>query len=260
MLIFVYFLPLQDYKDLLHRLESRSHFTTTEPAQYRLLVFSVVEQTTDSLIQQCENLLKEIQKELVKQVEAADLQYSTLKSLYGRTPSLDQNSAHGQIMISQGLKMATLTGTNNSHPEHPDRFDVCAQVVSSDCFSSGRHYWEVDVRSSSLCRIGICLNSMGRKGRESGLGDNPESWCLEKDKNKYFARHNNQKIDLSVPGNPERFGFFLDCEAGELKCFWDSRVLHVFRGNFMDPVKPALGVGFYGGGFYGGGSVQFSSF
>uniref|UniRef100_UPI00358E138A E3 ubiquitin-protein ligase Midline-1-like n=1 Tax=Myxine glutinosa TaxID=7769 RepID=UPI00358E138A len=162
---------LEGYKDLLHRLESRSHFTTTEPAQYRLLVFSVVQQTADSLIQQFENLLKEIQKELVKQVEAADIQYSTLKSLYGRTPSLDPNSAHGQIMISQGLRMATLTGTNNHYPEHPDRF-----------------------------------------------------------------------------------GFLLDCEAGELKCFWDSRVLHVFRWNSMDPVRPAIAVCDYGG------SVRFSSF
>uniref|UniRef100_UPI00358EF2EF E3 ubiquitin/ISG15 ligase TRIM25-like n=2 Tax=Myxine glutinosa TaxID=7769 RepID=UPI00358EF2EF len=245
---------LEGYKDLLHRLESRSHFTTTEPAQYRLLVFSVVQQTADSLIQQFENLLKEIQKELVKQVEAADLQYSFLKSLYGRTPSLDPNSANGQIMISQGLRMATLTGTNNHHPEHPDRFDVCCQVVSSDCFSSGRHYWEVEVSSSSFCRMGICLNSMGRKGRKPALGDNPKSWCLEKDENKYSARHNNQSTDLSVPGNPERFGFFLDCEAGELKCFWDSRVLHVFRWNSMNPVRPAIAVCDYGG------SVRFSSF
>ena len=160
------------------------------------------------------------------------------------TPSLDPNSAHPRIKISQDLRTATLTRTKHRYRDHPDRFDFWSQVVSSESFSSGRHYWEVDVSSSSLCGIGICLNSMGRKGRgeECWLGGNPQSWCLYKCNNKYSARHNNQGTPLSVSGDPEWFGFFLDCEAGELTCFGDSRVLHVFRGNFMDPVKPAIGV------------------
>uniref|UniRef100_A0A8C4X0R8 B box-type domain-containing protein n=1 Tax=Eptatretus burgeri TaxID=7764 RepID=A0A8C4X0R8_EPTBU len=52
---------LEGYKDLLHRLESRSHFTTTEPPPLRLLDFPVMEQNVDSLIQLNENLLKEIE-------------------------------------------------------------------------------------------------------------------------------------------------------------------------------------------------------
>uniref|UniRef100_UPI00358FA2EA E3 ubiquitin/ISG15 ligase TRIM25-like isoform X1 n=1 Tax=Myxine glutinosa TaxID=7769 RepID=UPI00358FA2EA len=244
---------LEGYKDLLCRLESRSHFSTTEPAPPKLLDFPVEEQNVDSLIQINDNLLKEIQKELVKQVQIADLEFNTLKRLYGRTPSLDPNSANPYIKISRDLRTATRTETDNQYPEHLDRFDRLAQVLSSDCFSSGRHYWEVDVRSRSW-RIGICLNSIGRKGNECWLGRNPESWCLRKYENKYYTRHNNRGTLLSVPGNPERFGFLLDCEEGEFTCFGDSRVLHVFRGNFLVPVKPAIGV-------HGDGdSVRFSSF
>uniref|UniRef100_UPI00358F72DD nuclear factor 7, ovary-like isoform X1 n=1 Tax=Myxine glutinosa TaxID=7769 RepID=UPI00358F72DD len=247
----------QGYKDLLCRLESRSHFSTTEPAPPRLLDFLVEEQNVDSLIQINDNLLKEIQKELVKQVQIADLEFNTLKRLYGRTPSLDPNSAHREIKISRDLRTATRTETDNPYPEHPDRFDFWFQVLSSESFSSGRHYWEVDVRSSSLWGIGICLNSMRRKGggNECGLGRNPESWGLQKYENEYSTWHNHQETLLSVPGDPEWFGFLLDCEEGEFTCFGDSRVLHVFRGNFLDPVKPAIGV-------YGGDddSVRFCSF
>uniref|UniRef100_A0A8C4N6Q8 B30.2/SPRY domain-containing protein n=1 Tax=Eptatretus burgeri TaxID=7764 RepID=A0A8C4N6Q8_EPTBU len=134
----------------------------------------------------------------------------------GRTPSLDPNSASPWIMISQDLRTATQTGTKQMYLEHPDRFDY-PQVVSSESFSSGRHYWEVDVSSSRRYRIGICLNSMGRKGggKERRLGENPESWCLQKWNKEYSAWHNKQ-TPLSVSGGPERFGFFLDCEAGEL--------------------------------------------
>uniref|UniRef100_A0A8C4Q1G1 Uncharacterized protein n=1 Tax=Eptatretus burgeri TaxID=7764 RepID=A0A8C4Q1G1_EPTBU len=178
-----------------------------------------------------------------------------LMSLDGRTLSLDQNSAHPRIKVSPDLRTATLTGTEHLYPEHPDRFDYSYQVVSFESFSSSHHYWEVDVSLSSLCAIGICLNSMRRKGRGCGLGGNHESWCLWKRNHKYSAWHNNQGTLLSMPGDPERFGFFLDCEAGELTCFGDSRVLHVFRGNFMDPVKPAIGV------YYpNDGSVRFFSF
>ena len=163
----------------------------------------------------------------------------------GRTPSLDRNSARRGIKISQDLRTATLTRTKQRYPEHPDRFDFSPQVVSCESFSSGRHYWEVDVRESSLWGIGICLNSMRRRGWECGLGMNPQSWCLQNRDNKYTAWHNNQYTDLSVLGDPERVGFLLDCDAGKFTCFGDSRVLHVFRGNFMDPVKPvkpAIGV------------------
>uniref|UniRef100_A0A8C4X0W8 Uncharacterized protein n=1 Tax=Eptatretus burgeri TaxID=7764 RepID=A0A8C4X0W8_EPTBU len=144
---------------------------------------------------------------------------------YGRTPSLDPNSAYPQIMISQDLRKATRTTTIHQYPEHPDRFDYWDQVSSSENFSSGHHYWEVDVSSSSLCEIGIALNSMKRKGggEECVLGWNPKSWCIQKHNKNYSAWHNNQETILSVPGDPERFGFFLDCEAGELRCFGDSQ-------------------------------------
>uniref|UniRef100_UPI00358F5CBA tripartite motif-containing protein 14-like n=1 Tax=Myxine glutinosa TaxID=7769 RepID=UPI00358F5CBA len=176
----------------------------------------------------------------VEHPEKFELDQNKLRDLYGRTPSLDPNTAHPEIEISRDLRAATQTGTDNPYPEHPDRFDFYPQVVSSESFSSGRHYWEVNVRSSGWCTIGICLNSMGRKGKGSELGENPESWCLEKRNNKYFANHDEEYTVLSAPGVPERFGFFLDCEVGELTCFGDSRVLHVFRANFMEPVKPAF--------------------
>uniref|UniRef100_UPI00358EBA24 E3 ubiquitin-protein ligase TRIM7-like isoform X2 n=1 Tax=Myxine glutinosa TaxID=7769 RepID=UPI00358EBA24 len=250
---------LQGYKDILHRLESRPHFTSKQSTQIdkqpRLLDFPVQEQNVKSLIQLNENLLKGIQQELVKELKTSELGTSILKRLYGQSPSLDRNSANPRIMISEDLRKATLSCTKHRYPEHPDRFDCWVQVLARESLSSGRHYWEVDVGSSSYCRIGIALNSIGRKGEECLLGENPKSWCVEKCFNEYTATHNYQRTILSVPGDLERFGFLLDCEAGELRCFGDSRFLHVFRGNFTVPVKPALRLGF-GFGF-GSGSVRF---
>uniref|UniRef100_UPI00358F1F07 E3 ubiquitin-protein ligase TRIM11-like isoform X2 n=1 Tax=Myxine glutinosa TaxID=7769 RepID=UPI00358F1F07 len=241
---------LQCSKDLLKRLETMSDFKSMKRTPLPVLDFSKEENNLDGLITLNKNFLEKIQKGPVEHPEKVELDQNNLRRLYGRSPSLDPNSAHQRIKISGDLRTATRTGTENQYPEHPDRFDVREQVVSRDCFSSGRHYWEVDVGSSSWWGIGICLNSMGRKGGESGLGANPESWCLRKF-NKFSACHNKQCTFLSDPGDHERFGFFLDCEAGELTCFGDSRVLHMFRGNFMDPVKPAILL------YYADGSVHF---
>uniref|UniRef100_UPI00358F3ED8 E3 ubiquitin/ISG15 ligase TRIM25-like isoform X2 n=1 Tax=Myxine glutinosa TaxID=7769 RepID=UPI00358F3ED8 len=233
---------LQGSKDLLKRLETMSDFKSVKMTPLPVLDFSQEEKNLDGLITLNKNFLEKIQKGPVEHPEKVELEQNNLRRLYGRSPSLDPNAAHREIKISGELRTATRTWTENQYPEHPDPFDVRAQVVSRDCFSSGRHYWEVDVRSTSSWRIRICLNSMGRKGGESGLGGNPESWCLFKCNNKFSAHHNNQCTSLSVPGDHEWFGFFLDCEAGELTCFGDSRVLHVFRGNFTVPVKPAIRV------------------
>uniref|UniRef100_UPI00358E955A E3 ubiquitin-protein ligase TRIM11-like n=1 Tax=Myxine glutinosa TaxID=7769 RepID=UPI00358E955A len=247
---------LQGYKDVIKRLESVSHFQSLKMAQPTVLDFSKEEKNLGSFIELHENFLKNIMKPV--ELQMAELDQSSLRSLYGRTPSLDPNSAHPWIKISRDLRTATQTRTDNHHPdpEHPDRFDRYAQVLSSESFSSGRHYWEVDVRSSRWWRIGICLNSMGRKGggKECRLGRNPESWCLVKYQNEYSTWHNNQRTLLSVRRDPERFGFLLDCEEGEFTCFGDSRVLHVFRGNIRVPVKPAIGVNDVGD------SVRFCSF
>uniref|UniRef100_UPI00358EFB99 E3 ubiquitin/ISG15 ligase TRIM25-like n=1 Tax=Myxine glutinosa TaxID=7769 RepID=UPI00358EFB99 len=208
-----------------------------------ILDFSKEEKSLDGLITLNKNFLEKIQKGPVEHPVKVELDQNNLRNLYGRRPSLDPNSANRQISISWDLRMATRTWTENLYLEHPDRFDFHTQVVSHESFSSGRHYWEVDVRSSRFCRIGICLNSMGRKEGVSGLGENPESWCLRKCFNKYSAHHNKQCTFLSMPGDPERFGFFLDCEAGEFTCSGESQVLHVFRENFMDPVKPTIEIG-----------------
>uniref|UniRef100_A0A8C4NIY4 Uncharacterized protein n=1 Tax=Eptatretus burgeri TaxID=7764 RepID=A0A8C4NIY4_EPTBU len=217
---------------------------------------SLLEQQKEKVQKQIEFLCK---AESALQRAIQELESCLAVSADGQTLNLDPNSASPWILISQDLKMATRTKTEQPHPEHPDRFTSCNQVLSSESFSSGRHYWEVDVSSSRFCRIGICLNSIRRKGegKECRIGRNTESWCLEKDNNKYTAMHNNRTTTLSVRGDPDRFGFFLDCDAGELTCFGDSRVLHVFRGDFTDPVKPALGIVVVD--LFVGDSVQFCS-
>uniref|UniRef100_UPI00358E3EC9 B box and SPRY domain-containing protein-like n=1 Tax=Myxine glutinosa TaxID=7769 RepID=UPI00358E3EC9 len=191
---------------------------------------------------------------LLKELTLTGMDRIILKRLYRDTLRLDPNSANPRILISQDHQTATRTRSNNPCPGHPDRFDIWDQVLSTESFSSGHHYWEVDVSLSPFCTVGVALNSMERKGRgnKCWLGWNPQSWCVRKWFDVYSVMHNHHKTPLLMLGEPERFGFFLDCEKGELRCFGDSQVLHVFRGDFRDSVKPAIWFGVCG-------SVRFCS-
>uniref|UniRef100_A0A8C4NEC2 B30.2/SPRY domain-containing protein n=1 Tax=Eptatretus burgeri TaxID=7764 RepID=A0A8C4NEC2_EPTBU len=168
---------------------------------------------------------------------------TAMSYLYGRTLTLDPNSAHQEILISNDLMVATWIGSIQPYLEHKDRIDRCLQVMSMESFSSGRHYWELEVSQARRCWVGIASNFMARKGNgsESRLGLNTESWCIEKWIDKYTALHDSNKTPLDVTKNPKRLGLCLDCDAGELACYGDSQLLHTFKGNFSGSFKAALG-------------------
>ncbi|KAM4035366.1 LOW QUALITY PROTEIN: E3 ubiquitin/ISG15 ligase TRIM25-like [Anomaloglossus baeobatrachus] len=66
---------------------------------------------------------------------------------------LDVNTAGNNLLISDDLKTATWTITQN-HPETAKRF-LYYQVMSRRGFTSGRHYWDVEIRRSEVWRVGI---------------------------------------------------------------------------------------------------------
>ncbi|XP_042202343.1 LOW QUALITY PROTEIN: E3 ubiquitin-protein ligase TRIM11-like [Callorhinchus milii] len=137
-------------------------------------------------------------------------------------------------------------------PHHPHRFDVWPQALCSESFSSGQHYWEVDVGSARLCRVGVAYGTIPRRGTgaECGLGGSDVSWCLQKQGDSFSVRHGGVETSLSVPQPPRRVGVHLDWDAGLLSFYSaDSMaLLHSFNKTFTQPLHPGLWVGWRWGG------------
>ncbi|KAG8550400.1 hypothetical protein GDO81_026337 [Engystomops pustulosus] len=132
---------------------------------------------------------------------------------------LDKDSASEKIFISKDLRSASYTSTLQNRPDGPKRFKSC-QVFSSCSFSSGRHYWEVDVSQAEQWIIGVAGESLERKvdGNESYIGYNEKSWVL----NVYSTlgvRHNNIFTSLESKSPVKVVGIYLDYEAGRLSFY-----------------------------------------
>ncbi|XP_063786705.1 E3 ubiquitin/ISG15 ligase TRIM25-like [Pseudophryne corroboree] len=165
---------------------------------------------------------------------------------------LDVTTAGDNIEISGDRRTASRSDIYQNHPVTPERFQ-CPQVISTRGFSSGRHYWEVDVSKSESWRVGMCYPSIGRRGRKSYIGDNNKSWCLWRMNTLYFLLNGSKQI--CVPGNTpcDRVRVYLDYEAGKLSFYalCDSiRHLHTYKVKFTEPLHAAL--------FVAGGCIQIS--
>nr|XP_032834602.1 zinc-binding protein A33-like [Petromyzon marinus] len=171
-----------------------------------------------------------------------------LSAPYGRSPTVDPNSAYNNLQISSDLRTVTLTAVSQGRPDHPHRFDHWRQALCSESFSSGQHYWEVDVGGAARrCQVGVTYGTIARKGRgkECRLGHNDSSWVLYKYNNSCYVIHGDVVTSVPVRDPPRRVGCHLHWEAGLLSFYRaDSmELLHCIHHAFSQPLYPALWVG-----------------
>ncbi|XP_056373639.1 E3 ubiquitin/ISG15 ligase TRIM25-like [Hyla sarda] len=184
--------------------------------------------------------------------------------IYGEDPAdilLDVNTAQNNLLISDDLKTATWTEITQNRPETAERFQKHPQVMSRRRFTSGRHYWDVEISRSGLWRVGMCYPSIDRRGHHSYIGDNSESWCLyggRVSNNHYSVIHDMRKTQLPHQVSSNRFRICLDYGAGQLS-FYELcdpiRHLHTFTTTFTEPLHAALWV-YHGGMKIMGGTAS----
>ncbi|XP_075066693.1 E3 ubiquitin/ISG15 ligase TRIM25-like [Mixophyes fleayi] len=165
---------------------------------------------------------------------------------------LDVNTAANNIHVTDDRETASVSDINQNHPETPERFQ-CDQVISTRRFSSGRHYWDVDVNKSVSWRVGMCYPSIDRRGDQSLIGGNNKSWCLcmrrwynnqyEMYNSKYSVIHDSEEIQLSDIIPCDRVRIYLDYEAGQMSFYSlcdPIRHLHTVTATFTEPLHAAL--------------------
>ncbi|XP_076144393.1 uncharacterized protein LOC143126619 isoform X8 [Alosa pseudoharengus] len=169
--------------------------------------------------------------------------------------TLDPNTAHRELSLSEGNRKVTRGSEEQPYPDHPERFDsYCYQVLCREG-QSGRCYWEAEW--SDYVYIAVAYKSMQRKGESSSsseFGRNAESWSLSCSSNSYSALHNDKHTAIPAPSSrSSRVGVYLDWPAGTLSFYSVSSHtlthLHTFHSTFTEPLYPGFRV-------YSGSSVS----
>ncbi|XP_075770455.1 uncharacterized protein LOC102450174 isoform X2 [Pelodiscus sinensis] len=101
--------------------------------------------------------------------------------------TLNAETAHPNLSVAGDKKNFTHEAQPQRIPPNPERFDATVCVLGSGGFSSGKHYWEVDVGNSTDWDLGVARKSIQRKGKLS-LSPKEGFWVLGLSGKDYWAK------------------------------------------------------------------------
>lgn len=162
------------------------------------------------------------------------------------TLTLDRDSASPVLGVSPDLLSVERLKSKLQLPDQDSRFDVAPQILSTQCFTAGTHYWEVE--AEGYWDIAVSYKSIKRKGKVgSAFGNNAQSWSLmHNDKGQLFAYHDKIKTVISESLQSHRIAVTVHFEEGKITFSSVGRTviqLHEFQAKLTQPV--CLGLGLY---------------
>ncbi|XP_072319581.1 protein NLRC3-like [Eucyclogobius newberryi] len=165
--------------------------------------------------------------------------------------TLDPNTAHRELKLSDNNKKVTRVREEQLYPHHQDRFDDCPQLLC-DTGLTGRCYWEV--QWSGSVSTSVSYRGIRRKGNsyDSLFGCNDQSWSLFCSKDGFSVHHNKERTSLpqSLSSSCGTVAVFVDCPAGSLSFYTVSSerliLLHTFNTTFTHSLVPGFRVWSYG--------------
>ncbi|XP_061589518.1 E3 ubiquitin-protein ligase TRIM39-like [Cololabis saira] len=163
-----------------------------------------------------------------------------MKKLFEADVTLDPDTAHRKLILSDDGKQVYHVDVEKNLPDNPERFSTSACVLGKQSFSSGRFYFEVQVKGKTDWTLGVARESVNRKGKITASPQNGYWTVGLRNVNEYLAAKD-PPVRLHPSSPPEKLGVFVDYEEG-LVSFHDvdaAALLYSFTGcSFREKLHP----------------------
>ncbi|XP_076027352.1 E3 ubiquitin-protein ligase TRIM39-like [Genypterus blacodes] len=134
--------------------------------------------------------------------------------------TLDPDTAHPNLILSDDEKQVHLDDdVKKKLPDSPQRFKGWPCVLGKQSFSSGRFYYEVQVKGKTAWTLGVAREKLYRKGSITARPQDG-SWTVMLRNKKEYEACDDPPVRLSLKSKPEKVGVFVDYEEG-LVSFYD---------------------------------------
>ncbi len=133
--------------------------------------------------------------------------------------TLDPDTAHKYLILSEDGKQVRRGEKKLNVPDNPERFDKCGNVLGKQAFSSGRFYFDVQIKGKTDWDIGVARKSITRKGKIT-LSPQNGYWTVRLRNGNQYSACAGPTVSLSLKGKPQKLGVFVDYDEG-LVSFYD---------------------------------------
>ncbi|XP_041724280.1 E3 ubiquitin-protein ligase TRIM39 isoform X1 [Coregonus clupeaformis] len=158
---------------------------------------------------------------------------------YAVDVTMDSSTAHPRLILSENGKNVKCGDHHQSVPHNPERFDRVVCVLGREGFSSGQHYWEVEVGGKTDWDLGVASSSINRKGKIMVSPSNGYWFLSLRDKHNYAFR-TEPSTELLLNLRPQKIGVYVDYEKGQVSFYNVDAKLHIytFLDTFCESVFP----------------------
>ncbi|CAL8307156.1 unnamed protein product [Boreogadus saida] len=229
----------QEIEDLTNRSSEVKQLSHTEDHLHFLQAFrslkdppptrnwTTVEVRPPSYVRTCRRSLDQLEETLnmeMKKLHGDD----DLKRVqqYEVDVTLDPDTARSNLTLSEDGKQVHFVAIRNKPPDNQKRFTYFAGVLSRQSFSSGRFYFEVQVKDKSVWCLGVARESINRK---ANIALTPKDGCWRISFNKdVFVFHDDPVVRVPLRAELQKVGVFVDYDEGLLSFYDVEARVHIY--------------------------------